>query len=84
LTSTQKVSFVRRAAVQAKDFFLILRKERTLLEIRRDDFTRLGETQPSRGVKVILSHAELTAVRLRHSDENVIRLTTALSIALSR
>jgi len=84
LASTQKVSFVRRAAVQAKDFFLILRKERTLLEIRRDDFTRLGETQPSRGVKVILSPAELTAVRLRHSDENVIRLTTALSIALSR
>jgi len=72
LASTQKVSFVRRAAVQAKDFFLILRKERVPLEIRRDDFTRLSETQPSLGVKVILSLAELTAVRLRHSDENVI------------
>jgi CRP/FNR family transcriptional regulator, cyclic AMP receptor protein len=55
-----------------------------LLEIRRDDFMRLIETKAVLGVKVLLSLAELLAARLRHSDENVIRLTTALSIALSR
>jgi CRP/FNR family cyclic AMP-dependent transcriptional regulator len=55
-----------------------------LLEIRRDDFMRLIETKPVLGVKVLLDLAELLAARLRHSDENVIRLTTALSIALSR
>jgi CRP/FNR family cyclic AMP-dependent transcriptional regulator len=55
-----------------------------LLEIRRDDFMRLIETTPLLGVKVLLDLAELLAARLRHSDENVIRLTTALSIALRR
>jgi CRP-like cAMP-binding protein len=55
-----------------------------LLEIRRDDFMRLIETKAALGVKVLLNLAELLASRLRHSDENVIRLTTALSIALSR
>ncbi len=55
-----------------------------LLEIRRDDFMRLIETRPPLGVKVLLNLNELMAARLRHSDENVVRLTTALSIALSR
>lgn len=55
-----------------------------LLEIRRDDFMRLIETKAALGVKVLLNLSEMLASRLRHSDENVIRLTTALSIALSR
>jgi CRP/FNR family cyclic AMP-dependent transcriptional regulator len=63
---------------------ILAKTDCVLLEIRRDDFMRLVETKAPLGVKVLLNLAELLAARLRHSDENVIRLTTALSIALSR
>ena len=53
------------------------------LEIEREDFLGLIEQRPQMGVKVLKKIAELLASRLRQSSQDVIRLTTALSIALS-
>lgn len=55
-----------------------------LFEIRRDDFIGLVEDSPELGVKVLLKLAELLVDRLRRSSQDVMRLTTALSIALSK
>lgn len=55
-----------------------------LLEISREDFVRLVENRPELGVKILLKLSELLVGRIRHANEDVIRLTTALSIALSK
>ena len=57
--------------------------ECTLLEIKREDFLGLLDRRPEMGVKVLTRLAELLATRLRQSSQDVIRLTTALSVALS-
>ncbi len=54
-----------------------------LLEIKREDFLGLIEKMPEMGVKILKKMAELLARRLRDSSQDVIRLSTALSIALS-
>jgi CRP-like cAMP-binding protein len=71
-------------AKEKRSASVLAKTDCVLLEIRRDDFMRLIETKAQLGVKILLNLSELMAGRLRHSDENVIRLTTALSIALSR
>jgi CRP-like cAMP-binding protein len=55
-----------------------------LLEINRDDFFSLIEDLPGLGVKVLVKISELLISRLRRASQDVIRLTTALSIALSK
>ena len=54
-----------------------------LLEIKREDFLGVLDRRPEMGVKVLRRLAELLATRLRQSSQDVIRLTTALSVALS-
>ena len=54
------------------------------LEINRGDFVQLIEARPNLGVKILLNISQLLVNRLRQSSQDVIRLTTALSIALSR
>lgn len=56
----------------------------TLLEIAKGDFFRLAEENARLGYKVTRNIAELLCSRLRKTGEDVIKLTTALSIALSR
>ncbi|HUU40196.1 MAG TPA: cyclic nucleotide-binding domain-containing protein [Desulfatiglandales bacterium] len=53
-----------------------------LLEITREDFLDLVEKKSHMGVKILRKIAELLANRLRQSSQDLIRLTTALSIAL--
>lgn len=55
-----------------------------LLEVERDDFLELIEKRPRMGIKVLRRIAELLASRVRQSTQDVIRLTTALSIALGK
>ena len=55
-----------------------------LLEISRFDFLKLAERNPKIGYKVTRNIAQLLCARLRKADEDTIKLTTALSIALSR
>jgi len=54
-----------------------------LLEIKREDLLGLMEKRPQMGIKILKRIAQLLASRLRQSSQDVIRLTTALSIALS-
>ena len=54
------------------------------LEISKADFLRLAEENPRIGYKISRNIAELLCSRLRKANEDTIKLTTALSIALSR
>ena len=56
----------------------------TLLEINRDNFMKLIEANSELGVKILLNLSELLLGRLKQCNQDVIRLTTALSIALSK
>ena len=55
-----------------------------LLEISKPDFLRLAEENPRIGYKITRNIVQLLCSRLRKTDEDTIKLTTALSIALSR
>ena len=67
----------RSATITAKEDCL-------LYEITREDFLSLAQAKPELGFKVTFRLAELVCQRLKKSSEDVIRLTTALSIALSQ
>ncbi len=55
-----------------------------LLEISKPDFLRLAEENPGIGYKITRNITALLCSRLRKMDEDIIKLTTALSVALSR
>ena len=55
-----------------------------LLEIKRNDFIKLVEGDPDIGVKILFSLCGLLVRRVKESSQDIIRLTTALSIALSK
>jgi CRP/FNR family cyclic AMP-dependent transcriptional regulator len=55
-----------------------------LLEISKPEFLRLADESPRMGYKITRNIAQLLCSRLRKADEDTIKLTTALSIALSR
>jgi len=55
-----------------------------LLEISKADFLKLAEENPRIGYKITRNVAQLLCSRLRKADEDTIKLTTALSMALSR
>jgi len=63
---------------------VLARSDCVLAEIRRDDFLGLVEGHPEIGVKILLKVAELLVTRLKQASQDVIRLTTALSIALGK
>jgi len=55
-----------------------------LLEISKADFLKLAGENPRIGYKITRNIAQLLCSRLRKADEDTIKLTTALSMALSR
>jgi len=55
-----------------------------LLEISKSNFLRFAEENPRIGYKITRNIAQLLCSRLRKADEDTIKLTTALSVALSR
>ncbi|MCX7030452.1 MAG: cyclic nucleotide-binding domain-containing protein [Spirochaetes bacterium] len=55
-----------------------------LYEISRDDFERLCAEHPALGYKIMRRIAPVLCQRIRRSNQDVLKLTTALSIALSR
>lgn len=63
---------------------IIARTDCRLLEIKKDDFLKLIEKEHRLGVKVLMKLMEFLVNRLRQSNQDIIRLTTALSIALSK
>jgi CRP-like cAMP-binding protein len=55
-----------------------------LYEIHRDDFVALCEAEPRIGLSVLRRMASVLCSRVRKGNEDVLKLSTALSIALSR
>lgn len=55
-----------------------------LFEIKRDDFEQLCDHHPDLGYKLIKKIAGVLCERVRKGNQDVLKLTTALSIALSR
>jgi len=86
IKSTDHAVFGEMALIarESRSASIIARTDCLLLEIQKDDFLRLIRNYPDTGVKILLRLCELLATRLRKSDQDVIRLTTALSIALSK
>jgi len=54
----------------------------TLYEIRKDDFLALAEADSTLGFRLLLNLGRIVGARLRKSDEETVKLTTALSIIL--
>ena len=63
---------------------IVARTDCLFLEINRTDFIRLINANPSLGVLILMRLSELLINRLKQSSQDIIRLTTALSIALSK
>jgi CRP/FNR family cyclic AMP-dependent transcriptional regulator len=55
-----------------------------LYEIGRDDFEQLSAAHPALGYKIMRRIAPVLCQRIRRSNQDVLKLTTALSIALSK
>lgn len=53
-----------------------------LLELERAAFDRLADDDPLLGYRLVRNVAVVLAERLRHTDLDVLKLTTALSLAL--
>ncbi|MBN2515630.1 MAG: cyclic nucleotide-binding domain-containing protein [Deltaproteobacteria bacterium] len=54
----------------------------TFYEINKDDFLRLAEKDYELGYQIVLNIAKMVCSRLRKADEDVIKLSTVLSIVL--
>ena len=55
-----------------------------LYEIRRDDFEQLATRNSVLGYKLLRRIAEVLCHRVRQGNQDILKLTTALSIALSK
>jgi CRP-like cAMP-binding protein len=53
-----------------------------LLELKREAFLRLVREHPRMGVKLLIRLAQLLSRHLRKTNQDVVKLTTALAIAL--
>jgi CRP/FNR family transcriptional regulator, cyclic AMP receptor protein len=56
----------------------------TLYEISRESFTKFCNEFPDQGVKVLQRIASTMSGRVRKGNEDILKLTTALSLALSK
>jgi CRP/FNR family cyclic AMP-dependent transcriptional regulator len=54
----------------------------SLLELHQKDFLDLIEQNPAMGVKMLLRLAQLLSQHLRKTNQDVVKLTTALAISL--
>ncbi|KLO21724.1 MULTISPECIES: cyclic nucleotide-binding domain-containing protein [unclassified Marinitoga] len=55
-----------------------------LYEISKKDFENLAEKRPDIGYKIMKEIASTLSCRIENLNENILKLTTALSIALSK
>ena len=55
-----------------------------ILEIKKTDFEEICEKEPDIGLKVLRRISQVLSRNVRKGNEDVLKLTTALSIALSR
>ncbi|MBI2941225.1 MAG: cyclic nucleotide-binding domain-containing protein [Chloroflexi bacterium] len=55
-----------------------------LLEIQKGDFEQIAARDPLLGYRIVRNVARMLCARLRSSNRDVLKLTTALSLALAR
>ncbi len=55
-----------------------------LYEVKRDNFTEICNSHPIMGVKILRRISETLCGRVRKGNDDVLKLTAALSLALSR
>ncbi len=55
-----------------------------ILELKKDDFEHISEKHPVIGLKILRRISHVLSNNVRKGNEDVLKLTTALSIALSR
>lgn len=55
-----------------------------LYEIHKDDFEELSKQQPEMGYKILWQIASVLCNRIKANNSDILKLTTALSIALSK
>ena len=55
-----------------------------MLELSKENSFRLFNQNPAMGVKILFRLSQLLSKRLRKSDEDIVKLTTALVVALER
>jgi CRP/FNR family transcriptional regulator, cyclic AMP receptor protein len=55
-----------------------------MLELSKENSFRLFNQNPAMGVKILFRLSQLLSKRLRKSDEDIVKLTTALAVALER
>jgi len=55
-----------------------------MLELSKENSLRLFNQNPAMGVKILFRLSQLLSKRLRKSDEDIVKLTTALVVALER
>jgi CRP-like cAMP-binding protein len=67
---------------EARSATVTARSPCSLLELNRKDFLDLIRKNPQMGLKILLRLAQLLSRYLRKSNQDVIKLTTALAIAL--
>jgi CRP/FNR family cyclic AMP-dependent transcriptional regulator len=54
----------------------------TVLELHQQDFLDLTEQNPAMGVKLLLRLAQVLSQHLRKTNQDVVKLTTALAVSL--
>ncbi|MBN1524199.1 MAG: cyclic nucleotide-binding domain-containing protein [Spirochaetales bacterium] len=85
--NSQHVSFFGDMAMFENDVrsaTLTAATDCTLYEIKRDEFETLCGQYPELGYKIIREIAVILCERVRKGNQDVLKLTTALSIALSK
>ena len=55
-----------------------------MLELSKENSFRLFNQNPAMGVKILFRLSQLLSRRLRKSDEDIVKLTTALVVALEQ
>jgi CRP-like cAMP-binding protein len=59
-------------------------KRCVLYEVRKDDFSRICDERPAMGLSLMRKIATMLSRRVRKGNEEVLKLSTALSIALTK
>lgn len=59
-------------------------KKCSMAVLKKDDFLRIGEEDPVIGFKLVKNIATVLADRLRKTNRDVLKLTTAFSLAMER
>jgi len=67
---------------EARSATVTARTDCSLLELNQQEFLALIRDHPQMGLKILLRLAQLLSRHLRKSNQDVIKLTTALAIAL--